>query len=91
MSDNLPLDLIWKKHELNRDEVYDGDVFLVAIQVKNEKTGKMYWQFEKLRISCDGDEDGGFFDMVRYDDNDTETFDDWSWEDFEYSIKLKGY
>lgn len=84
----VPSTLQWKKHDPNM-EVFDGDTFLVAIEVKNNKTKKKEWEVYKIRVSCDWDGASGFFDMVYADCAESTLLDAWSWEDFEWSIKLE--
>jgi len=37
----IPPEIKWKKHNPDRHEVYDGDVFLVAVEVHNSMTKKI--------------------------------------------------
>lgn len=87
----IPFEIQWKKHNPDRHEVFDGDVFLVAVEVKNNKTGKSHWEIEKLRVSCDWDGESGFFDLVYADCTESTSYDALAWEDFEYSIKVENY
>ena len=81
----LPKELEWKKHDCEK-LVSDGSIWLVALEILNRPTNKKFWHVDKVRVSCDGDEDGGFFDLT-YADSD-EPYDYWDWTDFEFSIKL---
>lgn len=85
----IPPGLSWQRHVPERKDVYDGDVFLVALQVENKETGRKYWEIEKLRVSCDSDGAGeGFFELIYADCADSTPYDAWTWDDFEFSIKL---
>lgn len=80
----IPEAIQWKKHNPDRTIVYDGDVYLVALEVKNNKTGKSTWEVAKVRINCDED----YFDMINADCEDSSSYDYWDWEDFEYSVQV---
>jgi hypothetical protein len=87
--EKVPDFLKWQKHNPDRYLVYDGDVYLCAVEVLNKSTGKSTWEVVKLRISCDWDGDSGFFDLIHEECADGTIYDDWGWEDFEWSIKLE--
>ncbi len=63
----------------------DGDIFLIAVLVKDDAKKKVYWDIAKVRIICDED----FFQMVLADSEESESYDAWDWYDVEYYIKLE--
>ena len=88
LEQNIPEPLQWQKHNPDRMAVYDGDTFLVAIEVKDSKTGKFHWEVDKIRIACDWDGESGFFDLIYANCENCSSYYAWEWEDFTYSIKL---
>lgn len=73
----------WVLNELSQSQVFDGEAFLVAIKVMST-LDKEYWEYEKIRINC-----GENFFNIYYYDCFNEIYDGWSWEDFEFYIRIK--
>lgn len=73
----------WIKNEA--DSFQDGSVYIVALQVTNNETGKTKWEIDKIRVTCDEDH----FSMAYADCADSTPYDAWTWEDFEYYIEVK--
>lgn len=75
--------LTWIKNEQKHDRLFeDGQVFLIAIPVKNNKTGEEYWDIDKVQIGCDGE-----VAWMNYFNGDP--YDSWAWPDVEYYIEVK--
>lgn len=73
----------WIKND-QKDEwlFHDGQRFIIAIEVVNNKTGKTRWEIDKVKWSC-----GGESAEMRYADND-ETYDAWDWSCVDYYIEV---
>lgn len=81
----MNIELTWIKNDPEKHNVFsDGSVFLVAIEVNNNKTGKTRWDFDVLRFDCDGESA-----YLTYRDSH-EFYDKWCWSDFDYFILLEG-
>lgn len=84
---NIPLPS-WNLVSDHPNEFCDGDEYLVALQVSNSQTKKTRWEFYKLRVFADEI-------MQLYYADDVEicgkrcAFSEWSFDDFEYYIKLE--
>ena len=61
----------------------DGSEFLCALQVKNNKTNEINWEFAIVITSCDGE-------RMELQTESGESYDDWTWFDFEYFALLNG-
>lgn len=62
----------------------DGSVYLVALQVTNNKTKVTRWEFAVLQVSCDEDN----FDLHEHASG--EFYSSWEWSDFEYFHLVSG-
>lgn len=72
----------WVKNQFKNKDVYfvDGDEFLIAVAIKNEKTKEEYWQIDRVIVNCDGEN-------MQLIPND-EAFDDWTWWDVDFYIRI---
>lgn len=71
----------WKKREEHPKLFYDGDQYLVALQV-GQGVGTYHWEYYVVRVRCDED----YFDVTL--DGDSWG---WSWEDVEFYIPLSEF
>ena len=62
----------------------DGDVFIIAVRVKNAETKKVFWQIDKVIANCDGES----FYLIN---EAGEAYDDWQWCDVDYFIRVDAY
>lgn len=77
-----PPTLQWRKNEQKQGrEFTDGQVFLIAVPVKNNTTGAEYWDIDKVQMDCDGEEA-----HMNYYGGDS--FGSWIWDDVEYYIEI---
>jgi hypothetical protein len=78
----------WKPISEHPEEFWDGDQYLVAIRVTDEKN-KTTWEFVKIQVDCDSETPVSFY----YADSDLighrEPFTDWCWDDLEFYIKIE--
>ena len=75
------LELEWKP--VVKDAIwFDGTEIILAMKLDSGT-----WEFHTLSISCDGDEEGGFFDLIDYEGN---PFTEWELEDFDYMAIQSG-
>lgn len=73
----------WQKNDFkNGVWFFDGDELAIATLVNSEKTGKQYWDIERVVVDCDGE---NF--CLRYAES-REHYDAWSWFDVDYYIKI---
>ena len=76
--------LPWIKLDAEKHNWFkDGSRFLVALKVKNNTTGKTKWEFDIVRMDCDGEVASLYYEG-------DEIYDKWSWFDFEYFYLLEG-
>lgn len=81
--DELPK-LKWIKNDPKKYKWFeDGFTFLGAIKVENQKTRKTTWEFDVVTVRCDGD-------WLCLEYRGGETYDAWTFEDFEYFHVLEG-
>jgi len=83
MSKELPK-INWIENDPSKyNQFFDGSVFLVAVLVRNNKTGGTKWEFDcvEVKVDCDGS-------SLYYKNGDI--YDSWSWDDFEYFSLLEG-
>lgn len=74
----------WVKRDSKQHAWFeDGMRCLVALQVRDNKSGKTNWEFDVVVMDCDGE--GA---SLRYEGG--EYYDKWNWEDFEYFSLLEG-
>lgn len=75
----------WVKNDPKKFKFFtDGGVFLVALQVKNNKTGVSRWEFDVVEFDCDVE------GASLYYRGKPEAYDSWAWEDFEFFALLEG-
>ena len=73
---------VWKKPE--PDKVFwDGEKFLVAIMVSNNKTQTSGYEYYVIKTLCDVESPVIFF----HNESDQE-FDEWDWEDVDWYISI---
>lgn len=70
-----------------RGEVWfiDGDELAIAVPVKDTKTGRQYWQVDRVIAVCDGD----YFHLM--DARTDESYDDWDWGDVEWFMRINAH
>jgi hypothetical protein len=74
----------WIKNDPDKHKFFtDGSVFLVALQVRNIKNKTTQWEFDVVRTDCDGE-------GMHLTQKCGCSYDDWSWDDFEYFKLLDG-
>lgn len=73
--------LPWKPREQHPRLFYDGDQYLVALQV-SYRGGPAYWEYAVIRVRCDED----YFSL----ELDGEPWG-WEWEAVEFYIRLSEF
>ena len=80
---NLP-EINWIKNDPEKYCLFvDGSKFLVALQVRNNKTKITKWDFEVVVTNCDGED-------MSLMTSEGEYFSGWQWIDFDYFCLLDG-
>jgi hypothetical protein len=75
----------WIKNDPKKYNCFtDGSVFLVALQVTNNKTKQTKWEFDVIEADCDSESC-----TWRYRERG-ECYSSWQWGDFEYFALLEG-
>jgi len=81
---SCPPHLYWIKNDHKFDrEFQDGQTFLIAVPVQNNKTGALKWDIDKISMLCDGESA-----TMWYAHSDI-PYDAWLWSDVEYFIEVK--
>ncbi len=76
---------VWiENKDLSSQRFADGSIYLFAVWVTDNRTGKSCWDIDKVRICCDE----GYFEMVLGDDPDGEPYG-WGLDDVSFYIKLE--
>lgn len=78
-----PDKLTWKPIADHPDEFYDGDKYLLAIEIKNKDKDYYDWEFVTVFVSCDED----YFELKQDINGVIESYSDWHFDDFSYYIK----
>lgn len=73
----------WIKNENKKEWSFmDGQEFIIAVFVNNQRTHKHYWEIEKVRMDCDGESAA----MVYAESG--ESYDAWGWSDVAFYIEV---
>lgn len=78
-----PPSIDWVRNDPEQHQLFsDGSIFLVALQT-GKSGGPYTWDFDVVKANCD--EDG-----MTLVDREGNSYDAWSWDDFEFFKLLEG-